>query len=338
MKKLLATLSATILCALMAASAGAQLQQVNLSPGDISTLNEYLNNHTDISQLLVNNPQLVNDPQFLRSHPQFQEYLSSHPGLWDEMRRNPGRYGYRDGEYQWMSPELVKRFNRGYLDEHPEVAHQLASNPGLVDNPQFLATHPGLDQYLSAHPNVRAELQAHPYRFMNDDWRYGLYGRGYGWGNPVRPGAVARFDNGYLDQHPEVAQQLAANPRLADNPQFLATHPGLDRYLDNHPEVRSELQHHPEAFMHREARYENYEEGGRPHPLRNTDRYLDNHPEVKAQLEANPGLVDDPKYVREHPGLHHFMENHPVARHEMKSHPYRYMSHEEHYDKKHPNQ
>ena len=44
-------------------------------------------------------------------------------------------------------------------------------------------------------------------------------------------GPVGRFDNGYLDEHPEVAHQLGANPSLADNPQFLATHPGLDGYL-----------------------------------------------------------------------------------------------------------
>jgi hypothetical protein len=31
-------------------------------------------------------------------------------------------------------------------------------------------------------------------------------------------GPVGRFDNGYLDEHPEVAHQLGANPALADNP------------------------------------------------------------------------------------------------------------------------
>jgi len=33
-------------------------------------------------------------------------------------------------------------------------------------------------------------------------------------------GPVGRFDNGYLDEHPEVAHQLGANPALVDNPQF----------------------------------------------------------------------------------------------------------------------
>jgi hypothetical protein len=66
-------------------------------------------------------------------------------------------------------------------------------------------------------------------------------------------GPVGRFDNGYLDQHPEVAQQLGHDPRLVDNPRFLANHPGLDEYFRNHPEVRSDLQNHPDRFMAREA-------------------------------------------------------------------------------------
>ena len=60
-------------------------------------------------------------------------------------------------------------------------------------------------------------------------------------------GPVGRFDNGYLDEHPEVAEQLGHDPRLVDNPRFLANHPGLDEYFKNHPEVRSDLQTIPTA-------------------------------------------------------------------------------------------
>ena len=132
---------------------------------------------------------------------------------------------YREGHYQWAqgggpvaaapgtAAGPVARFDRGYLDEHPEVARQLAGNPGLADNPQFLATHPGLDSYLAGHPEVRQELQSHSGRFMSEEWRDDLYGH-----RPDGSGAVGRFDCGYLDEHPEVAQQLANNPHLVDNP------------------------------------------------------------------------------------------------------------------------
>jgi hypothetical protein len=148
-------------------------------------------------------------------------------------------------------------------------------------------------------------------------------------------GPVGRFDNGYLDQHPEVAQQLGRDPRLVDNPRFLANHPGLDEYFKNHPEVRSDLQNHPDRFMARERYHDNHEGWNGGHPLATTDHYMDSHPEVSRQLEKNPALVDNRGYVDSHPGLHEYLHNHPVARRDWRSHPYRYMAAERHYDQKH---
>jgi hypothetical protein len=148
-------------------------------------------------------------------------------------------------------------------------------------------------------------------------------------------GPVARFDNGYLDQHPEVAERLGRNPRLVDNPQFLANHPGMDQYFKNHPEIREELQNHPDRFMAREHNYERRGERSGPRPLATTDRYMDSHPKVAQQLGKNPGLIDNSGYIAKHPGLHEYLQNHPTARRDWKSHPYRYMAAECHYDQKH---
>jgi hypothetical protein len=151
----------------------------------------------------------------------------------------------------------------------------------------------------------------------------------------ITRGEVSRFDNGYLDEHPEVARQLGHDPHLVDNPQFLANHPGLDSYFANHPYVRTELQQHPDRFMSDEWRHERWENGYGPHPLRNTDRYLDEHPEVSRQLNADPRLIDNRQYVDSHPGLHEFLETHPDARHQWKSQPYNYMHREDRYDRNH---
>ena len=151
----------------------------------------------------------------------------------------------------------------------------------------------------------------------------------------ISGGEVARFDNGYLDQHPEVAQALAQNPKLIDNPQFRANHPGLDNYLAAHPEIRTDLQRHPNRFMTAEGKYERWEDGHGPRPLANSDRYLDRHPEVEQQLQSDPRLVDNRQYVQNHPGLHDFLHNHPEARRQWKSHPYKFMHREERYDRNH---
>ena len=141
---------------------------------------------------------------------------------------------------------------------------------------------------------------------------------------------VTRFDNGYLDEHPEVAQQLAAHPALVDNPQFIATHPELREYFAQHPAVRADLKEHPYRLMAREDRLD-----GTPNPnapVANADHYLDRHPEVARQLRQNPRLIDNPAYMG-HPELREFLHNHPYARAEWKSHPYRFERREQHFDR-----
>jgi hypothetical protein len=120
-----------------------------------------------------------------------------------------------------------------------------------------------------------------------------------------------------------------------DNPQFLATHPGLDEYFRNHPEIRSELREHPDRFMAREHYYDTHGQPGGAHPLASTDRYLDSHPEVAQQLNKDPALVDNRGYVDSHPGLHDYLNDHPIARRDWKSQPFAYMGAERHYDRKH---
>ena len=148
----------------------------------------------------------------------------------------------------------------------------------------------------------------------------------------AQSGPVGRFDNGYLDEHPEVTRQLEANPGLIDNRQYSEQHPGLDEYLEHHPEVREELREHPYKFMQAERTHDRWDEA---HPMRSTDWYMDHHPKVAKQLETHPGLVDDPQYMAAHPGLREFFAKHPVARTEWKSRPHHFMAAESKYDKAH---
>ena len=59
-----------------------------------------------------------------------------------------------------------------YLDHHPEVREDLRRHPGLANNSNYLAHHPGLNNYLGHHPGVRNQFQKHPKAFMNREKRY----------------------------------------------------------------------------------------------------------------------------------------------------------------------
>jgi len=198
--------------------------------------------------------------------------------------------GYNSG----ITQTEINNFNN-YLRNHPKTAQELAANPSLAKNPNFYSQHPGLESFLANHPGVREELNHNPGQFMRSEnggyqWQHGGWqghgapgGPQNGWpGGPQAgwhgggpgsmgggSGAVGGFNNGYLSQHPDVAQQLAQDPKLVDDPQFRATHPGLDQYLAEHPQVRQQLQQHPERFMAAEHRMRKHE--------RHQEHYQQNH-------------------------------------------------------------
>jgi len=60
----------------------------------------------------------------------------------------------------------------GYFDSHPDVARKLKQDPALIDNQQFVDSHPGLHEYLHDHPGVRHDFKSHPNRFMHRERVY----------------------------------------------------------------------------------------------------------------------------------------------------------------------
>lgn len=169
MKSIFAAFATVAWVAALTAAAMSQGDN-GITQGEITNFNHFLDGHPGLAQQLAANPSLVDNATFLTNHPSLQGFLRNHPGVRDEIDARAGQFMYRKGRYEWLhgggpvasapgfSDAPLERFHLGYLDEHPEVAHQLAANPGLADNPQFLATHPGIETYLANHPEVRQEL------------------------------------------------------------------------------------------------------------------------------------------------------------------------------------
>src|SRR5579885_3294890 len=108
----------------------------------------------------------------------------------------------------------------------------------------------------------------------------------------------------------------------------------FDRFLDSHPGVREELLENPRAFLRRERQFERRGGDITRGELRNFDEYLDRHPEVARDLRRDPSLVNNPDYLKNHPGLREFLENHPGVREELRENPRAFMQRERKYERR----
>jgi hypothetical protein len=223
----------------------------------------------------------------------------------------------------------LSNFDR-WLDDHPDARQQLNQNPSLINNSQWLSQHPGLQTFLQNHPGVRDEIKENPSQFINRERRFQASG------GDITRGQLGRFDTGYLDDHPAAARQLQQNPRLIDDPQFLANHPGLKAYLNNHPEIREDIKEHPDAFMDREKRFErNGGDISRAEAAKG-DRFLDSHPEIAESLRKDPGLIDNKQFQQNHPELRSFLKKHPEVKEDWKQHPAAFMNRQRQFAKHEP--
>lgn len=144
-----------------------------------------------------------------------------------------------------------------YLTNHPKAADELHGNPALINNPQWLAQHPEVQNWMNRHPNAKADAAENPTSFVNHTERETL--------NKDRK-AVTGTDE-FLSKHPDMAKELNENPKLIDDPKFLATHPALDNYLKKNPGVRNEWMNHPEAFAKAARADERYNKTGKVPPI-----------------------------------------------------------------------
>jgi phage-related protein len=254
------------------------------------------------------------------------------------------------GTFMWIAPATVSAQNwpaqnqntddpsrqqlaafAQFLNDHPEIAEQLQKNPALIDNKDFVQGHPALQQFMLGHPELRKDFEKNPVAFMRDEDRYRWDNQQGGHGyQGVRFEELFSMDQ-FLNAHPEIAQQLKQNPSLLDDQKYLAEHPDLQQFLSQHPGMREACDRNPQAFLQAVARFENTDEITR-RELINMDHFLDEHPEIAQELQKDPGLIDKPDFVRNHPALQQFLAQHPGVKEAFERNPDLFMHDEDRFD------
>lgn len=138
-----------------------------------------------------------------------------------------------------------------FLDAHAVLDDQLRQHPGLANDPAFLKDHPDYAAFLAEHPKVAEQVKDHPRYFV----QRALTAQRK---QPITPAEVKKLD-AFLDQHPEIEKDLESNPKLADDPKFVAAHPELRKFLNEHPKVNGALASKPKATIQKEKRLDKRE-------------------------------------------------------------------------------
>jgi phage-related protein len=301
---------------------------------ELSSFDGFLDNHSEIAEQLRKDPSQVKNEQFLEQHPELQQYLRNHPGVQEEISENPRAFMHEERGFERQETRGELSRLDAFLDHHPEIAEQLRKNPSLVNDRQFLQQHPELQRFLQDHGNIAAELRRDPNLFMREEQRFDQ--REDGRYRDMTHGQLASMDR-FLDSHPEVAEQLRKDPALVNDKKFVDQHPALQSYLQQHPGVRAEFSENPNGVMQQEQHFDQRGDGRDRDltrgQLASLDRFLDSHPEVAEQLRKNPSLVNDKKFVDQHPALQSYLQQHPGVREEFGENPNAFMRQEQHFDR-----
>jgi len=67
-----------------------------MSEQDLSSFERYLDTHDETARTLYQNPDLINDRQFVREHDALQDWLEKHPEAARALRADPDRYLWRE--------------------------------------------------------------------------------------------------------------------------------------------------------------------------------------------------------------------------------------------------
>jgi len=127
-----------------------------------------------------------------------------------------------------ITPAEQAKFDK-FLDTHPEVADALVQHPGKADGAEFLKNHPAYATFIKDHPKIAASIKAHPREFVE-----GFLKRE---DDTAITKTQAKDFGEFLQAHPAIENDLAADPVKLKEAKFVQDHPELHEFLDKHPGI-----------------------------------------------------------------------------------------------------
>ena len=298
---------------------------------ELAQFDQFLDKHPEIAEQLRKDPSLADNQKFLQTHPALQTFLQDQPDIRAQLRQHPEAFIRQEDAFDRRDDGFGRGPTTGrglpefhqFLDSHREIADQLRRDPSQANNDEFQKAHPEFQAFLREQPGVRDELRGNPNEYMRQEDAFGRdndRSNGFNGDDTNRRQQVAEFDR-FLDSHQEIAEQLRKDPSLADNRQFLQTHPALQTYLQQQPGIRDQLRDNPNAFMRQEDAFDRDTRHDQDQRVASFKGFLDGHSDISKELSKDPTRVKDHDYVQKRPELEAYLNTHADVREQLMNNP-----------------
>lgn len=291
----------------------------------------FMNSHPEIAEQVRKDPSLLDNRAFVKNHPALQAYYQDHTGIRGEVAQDPDAFMHRgdsfDRDFYARDRDVrdasLAEFQR-FANSHREIADQLRKDPALINNRDFVNGYPELRAFLQQHPELTTQMRQNPIAFMQQENRFNGQADERDADRADRGGRAEQFHR-FLDDHPEIAEQVRRDHSLAGNQQFIDSHAELKGFYQANPDVRDRARQDPDAFMQREDRFARVDDRGyrdfdRDH-LASFHNFLGGHSDVAQDMSRDPMLVKNPDYVQNHPDLNNYLKANPSVRDDLMQNP-----------------
>ena len=276
----------------------------------LRNFDRFMDSHPDISAQVRQKPWLVTNYDFLQSHPDLKSFLQNHPQLNNELGQNP--VAFMQEENLVDRPEGRRddaAFNQ-FMNGHREIAEQIRKNPSLMNDRDFQRNHPALQTFLQQNPGVRDEMRQNPNAFTMHE--QSTDNRDFA---ADRDADARRTDDDARRRDPDArrtdddSRRRDADARRTDDDSRRGDQDARDRAANGAD--RDNERKDKDQF----------------------DRFLDGHREIAEQVRKDPSLVNDRKFVQNHPDLQAYVQSNPGLRQDVKQDPDAFKQEDNRYDR-----
>ncbi|MGH9733774.1 MAG: hypothetical protein ACRD8A_04190 [Candidatus Acidiferrales bacterium] len=150
--------------------------EFGLTPENIGRINQFLEDHPNITKDLMKHPLLVTNHSYLDHHRELRRFFDEHVRVRAAFADDPGYFVPRNG-FGARSPtlEIASEAVLGdadlsttarFLSKHKDIAGELERNPIIVQDLHYLHNHGDLRKFFDEHPRIQTEMDEHPRYFM----------------------------------------------------------------------------------------------------------------------------------------------------------------------------